>query len=85
MATQTKTLTTSYQLLAGGPLLVTLEEGENVDIHIASSAPADTDPAHTLYRNGDRSFINYLGTDNVYAKKPLASVADRTVKVSYTA
>jgi hypothetical protein len=83
MATQEKTLTTSFQLLAAGPLVVTLEQGKVAMLHIAASAPSPTAPAHRLVRGTDRESFTYNGADNVYAKitDPLG---DRVVKVAYT-
>lgn len=83
MATQEKTLTTSFQLLGQGPLLITLEKGHLAELHIASSAPTPPVPVHRLIRGKDREWLNYTGLENVYAKKTDPS-GDRMVIVSYT-
>lgn len=83
MATAEKILTTSYQLLAAGPLVVTLEAGAVAMLHVAASAPAPTAAAHRLVRGSDRESFSYNGSDNIYAKKT-DPTGDRDVVVAYT-
>lgn len=83
MATQEKTLTPSFQLLAAGPLVVTLEEGALAMLHIAGSSPAVDAPVHRLVRGTDRESLTYNGSDNVYAKKTDPG-GNRTIVVAYT-
>lgn len=82
MATQEKELTTSYQLLGAGPLVVTLETGPAAMLHIAASSPSGSDPAHRLVRGTDRESFTYNGSDNIYAKKE--SAFSETITVAYT-
>jgi hypothetical protein len=84
MATAELELTNSYQLVStASDVLITLEQGKAVYLHEAASLPLDTAPAHTLLRGTDRTFWNYTGSNNIYAKKT-DPANSRTVKISYT-
>lgn len=79
MATENKTLTTSWQLLIAGPAVVTLEIGAVALLHSAPSMPAADAAVQRLRSGTDRESRTFNGSNNIYAKKDI----EQPVVVAY--
>lgn len=75
-------LTSSWQLLGAGPMLISLDVGAGAKVRFASTLPVADEAGHLLVRDSDRSWISYTGTLNVYAKK--VATFTKTVSLTYT-
>lgn len=62
-------LTTSWQLLAAGPLLIQLKVGPKAELRIDASLPGAGDDSELLTRKDGDAFRTYNGTKNVYGRK----------------
>lgn len=70
MATANITLTTSFQLVAAAPVIITLEVGQLAEYHSKTGGiPASGAPVQRLVQNTDRTWRSFNGSNNVYARK----------------
>ncbi len=76
------TLTTTYQSLGAGPMLVQLKTGSIAKVRAASSPPVGDEPGQYLRRRGGPGHWDYTGTNTLYARKSNGS-DNQNIELTY--